>query len=447
MKKIKAALTGALSLMLVLNSFSVVLAATDSTPNPNPPSNPTQEQAISASTDQGVLKVIETYPKAGDDDMLIEFPIGIQFDRTLNPTVNNNNLRLTESTGKTVPVHLKIAQDKLMIMPDESLSFDTSYTLTIDQGVVSDSTKSFANEPINLRFKTGKEFTRLAGTDRYNTSIKISQEGWDHSDVAVLATGEDFPDALGATPLAKMYNAPLLLTDPKNLLPETEAELARLGVSKVFIVGGTGAVSQAIEDKLTSLHLETKRLWGDDRYQTALAIANHLGKSEEIFLVTGENFPDALSIASYAANKKIPIILTGQSSLPAGVKDYISNNGVTKSYIIGGEGIISPQIESQLPNVQRIAGKDRYDTNLEVLMNFELYGTATFVATAENFPDALAGSAMAGTGPFAVILVSPNMSQEQMQILQYARDVFKNKYILGGESIVPQALLDKIFHG
>ncbi|MFP3338865.1 cell wall-binding repeat-containing protein, partial [Micrococcus sp. SIMBA_131] len=112
----------------------------------------------------------------------------------------------------------------------------------------------------------------------------------------VLATGEDFPDALAAAPLAYYYNAPILLTEKKKLSKVTEAALTFLQVENVTIVGGKGAVSTSIENYLEDeLGIEVDRVAGKDRYETAAAIAKELPPSDTAVVAYGKNFPDALS--------------------------------------------------------------------------------------------------------------------------------------------------------
>lgn len=73
---------------------------------------------------------------------------------------------------------------------------------------------------------------RLGGSNRYETSVKISQNGWTNADSAVLVSGEAFADALSAAPFSKQINAPILLTSNDSLDKNTAAELSRLKVKK-----------------------------------------------------------------------------------------------------------------------------------------------------------------------------------------------------------------------
>lgn len=172
---------------------------------------------------------------------------------------------------------------------------------------------------------------RLSGKDRYKTSIAIAKEGWKSSDYAILATGNNFPDALSAAPLAKKYNAPILLTEQQNLNDDVKSELKRLNVKNVFIIGSSGVVSNSIEKELNSMNVKTERIYGKDRYETSIEVAKRIGTNNGIIVATGENFPDALSIAPVAYKKSMPIILTQKNSLPQEVESFLNLKEYRKS--------------------------------------------------------------------------------------------------------------------
>lgn len=282
------------------------------------------------------------------------------------------------------------------------------------------------------------EMVRLCGNDRYETCVKISQAGWKTADNAVLTTGENFPDALCAAPLAKKYNAPILITNHKTLNAYVEKEIERLGVKNIFIIGGTGSVSQVIEDKLTAKGIKCIRIKGNDRYETSAAIANYIGISKEVVVATGENSPDALSIASYAALKGMPILLTKSNKLPDPISKYMAKSGVTKSYAIGGTAVINDSVFNALPGRERLSGKDRYATNAAILEKFasEFDLSSIYFATGENFPDALAGSALAASMKAPIILVNSKIAEGTAKFVQENINKIKTAYALGGSSLV-----------
>lgn len=288
---------------------------------------------------------------------------------------------------------------------------------------------------------------RLYGSDRYYTAAAIANTMFGSSQYAVLATGEDYPDALSAAPLAKKYNAPILLTSPKTLEAPTKNTLSNLGVKKVFIVGGTGAISGDVEKDLASMGIECTRIFGSDRYATSLAVANYLGPVQGAFIASGESFPDALSVSSLAASLNYPILLTGKDALPQGAGNYLKSNGISKTYVIGGTGVISDSIPDSIPNSERIWGKDRYETNINVLEAFKdnINMQQVDLATGENYPDALAGSVFASLTNSPVLLVSSSVQDITGDYIRYNQAKIFTCYIFGGEGAVSGAVFPQLF--
>ncbi|WP_054875883.1 cell wall-binding repeat-containing protein [Oxobacter pfennigii] len=292
---------------------------------------------------------------------------------------------------------------------------------------------------------------RLAGSDRYGTSIKISQAGWESSINVVLATGEDFPDALCAAPLARKLDAPILLSEKWQLRGDIESEIIRLGAKNIYIIGGTGVVSAAVETRLTQKGITVTRLSGNDRYQTSIAVANYMkaqfGLNTEAAVATGADFPDALSIAPIAADKGIPIILSPKAAVTADVSSFIMAAGIQKTYIIGGTGVLSDAVLYSLPGAERISGKDRYETNAAIINRFmaDLNFDNPYITTGLNFPDALAGSALAPSTSSPIILADKNMSGVIKDIIKAKLGEIKSVTALGGEGAVPYSVLENLY--
>lgn len=290
---------------------------------------------------------------------------------------------------------------------------------------------------------------RLSGSDRYETAVSISKAGWpDSADIAIITTGEDFPDALAAAPLAKKYNAPILLTSPRTLTQKTDFELSRLGVKEVYIVGGTGAVSGNVENQLKTKGIICTRLSGKDRYETSVAVANAVGVSGNLVIATGENYPDALSIASWAASSGAPIILSGSKSIPNSVAAYLkdNDNNVSTTYVIGGDGVVSDKVMSKLKNAKRIGGKDRYATNLQVMNTFKdsFNFEKVYIATGDAFPDALSGSALAAQSNSAIILSGAGSQPATKSFIDSISGSLNSAYVLGGTGAVSDSMLSKL---
>lgn len=290
---------------------------------------------------------------------------------------------------------------------------------------------------------------RLGGSDRFETSVAISKSGWENgSTYAVLATGNDYPDALSAAPLAKKYNAPILLTDTKTIPQVTLDEIKRLNTTYIFICGGTGAVSQEIENQLNSMGITTERLMGADRYATSVAIANKLGNgSGKLMVANGYDWSDALSVSSIAAKEGIPIILTDKDNLPDSLQSFIDNTNFSKAYVLGDTDLISNAIASKLPNSERIVGSNKYERNINIIKTFqsELDSTSICIATGSDFPDALSGSALAATLSSAIVLVDDNNLQDvTTQYTTQALVTAKNIYVFGLQGAVSDATISKL---
>lgn len=279
---------------------------------------------------------------------------------------------------------------------------------------------------------------RYNGVNRYETAAKVSQDGWqEDTDYAVIVNGENFPDAMSAAPLAKKYEAPILLTDKDLLSPYTSVELNRLNVKNIFIIGGKGVVSQSIEDALKARGMKVTRLGGVDRYETGILVAQKLGKPSQIAVVNGADFHDGMSIASIAALKGMPIILTGGNTIPDSVKKYLkANSKIEQAYVIGGKAQISDSVMSFIPNAKRVGEGSVYERNAAIINAFqnEISTGTIFVASAKDFPDSLVASSIAPKTASPILYVDSPMAQATEDLLK--SKIVKNIKILGGTGVV-----------
>ncbi|AWI05552.1 cell wall-binding repeat-containing protein [Clostridium drakei] len=304
------------------------------------------------------------------------------------------------------------------------------------------STTVFADSSYSLNQK------RIFGRDRYETSALISQNGWEAASTVVICNGENFPDALCAAPLAKKYNAPILLTNKSNLSESTKKELSRLNPSKIIIIGGSGVITDTVLSEIKIVvpkASDITRLGGATRYDTSKIIADKVGKSSSIVLVSGKAPADALSISYIAANKGMPILLADNKDSVIG---YSKNNSVEKAYIIGGESVISKDIDSIFKNNERIYGKDRYDSNEKILEKFkdDINFSNIYLASAEyngvdQFADALSVSALAAKNCNPIILVNGAINKDSVSIIKSKVDKDSKITALGGTQLVAENIL------
>ncbi|WP_084135332.1 cell wall-binding repeat-containing protein [Mesobacillus selenatarsenatis] len=273
---------------------------------------------------------------------------------------------------------------------------------------------------------------RIQGNDRYQTAVEISKAGWEVSDIVVLAKGTDFPDALAGGPLAFYHDAPILLTDSDRLPYVTEKEINRLQTKTIIIIGSESAVSSKISNRLIDLGLTVQRVGGRDRFETA-ALISQLIPSNQAIISNGRNYPDVLSIGSYAARNNIPILLTEKDRLPIHTEKALQDK--INTLVIGGEKVVGKAVVSQLAkhNPVRIGGTDRYDTGRKIMNELQLSNEMAYLATGENFADALAGSVLAARTNAPILLTKTSVIPTPTRALL---PEFNEIKILGGQGAV-----------
>jgi putative cell wall-binding protein len=221
----------------------------------------------------------------------------------------------------------------------------------------------------------------------------------------------------------------------------------------VYILGGIRAISTAVEEKITIGGFKNiKRLGGSDRYETSLKIAEQLDTKigTPVVLVSGESYPDALSISSEAALMQYPILLTQKNGISDAIKSKIAEFKPIKVYIIGLQGAVSTAVEEQAvqitglakENIVRIGGSDRYETSLAVAKYFGISEQKVCIATGKNYPDALAGSVYAANNDAPIILVDEKLSDNITNYLKTRK--VSEATIFGGESVVSKDLEDNL---
>lgn len=311
-------------------------------------------------------------------------------------------------------------------------------------------------------------FKRLCGNNRYETAISIAQDGWSAgSDNLIIASGDNqsYADSICAGPLAYKYKAPILLTYKDSLDPEVANEIKNLNPTHIFIVGGTGVVANSVKTQLANLlkispdniDKAIERLGGLNRYETSLQVAEKLkevdGTPDKIVVATGENFPDALSMSSIAAIKQMPILFTQKTTTDSNVSYFINSCKPSKTYVIGGNGVISDDIANSFPYPKRLSGQDRYGTNLAILKEFsDISLSNLYIATGENFPDALCGAARAAQDQAPMLLVpgvSSSFSSDVLAVLTYIHSNLKNinnVVALGGTAVLSDNIVNKVIN-
>lgn len=332
---------------------------------------------------------------------------------------------------------------------------DVVPTGTINAGAVGEAGSSAAS------------WSRLHGTDRYKTMVEIIKAGFQpgDSDTVIIATGENYPDALAASGLAGLLDAPVILTPKAGLADESIKEIERLQPQNAIILGSTAAISSAVMEDLVDRGLKVKRVQGATRIETAVAIyeaginaGTSWGATKQwgttAIVASSQSFADALSISSYAYADAAPIFLTdGNGVLTEDVLKALKDGGFTDVLIVGSDRVVAQSVESdQLKTytVKRLAGPDRYATSLAIaefaINSNVLSADKMAVATGLNFPDALSGAALCGKNTSVVLLVAENDVAKGYvkKLIDANKSTLTQGYALGSEVVVSQSLFEYI---
>lgn len=176
--------------------------------------------------------------------------------------------------------------------------------------------------------------TRRAGANRYETAAAISSD-LPSAEVVYVATGVDFPDALAGAARAASLDAPVLLVRPDLVPSATRAELDRLGPARIVVLGGPLAVSATVVTQLGA-YGEAERVAGIDRYATAAEVSAALATSQDVFVATGLNWPDALAGAARAGATDSPVLLVRPSNVPAVTWAALDRLEPGRIFVLGG---------------------------------------------------------------------------------------------------------------
>lgn len=287
---------------------------------------------------------------------------------------------------------------------------------------------------------------RLSGSNRFMTAIQISKSNFDSAKKAVIVNAYNFPDALAGVSYASAIEGPILFASVDELGENTLAELKRLGVGEVVIIGGNNSVSGAVVNTLVDNGIAVSRISSNSRYSTALEIASKLSsikRYDKAIVVNAFNHPDALSAGAYSGKMGYPIIYTD----PSGIGDYtvktMKAQGVKEVIIVGGINSVSDNVKEKIESmglgVVRVSGKNRYETSLNFAHKFYSNPKTITIANGQDFPDALAGGPVAAANDAPLLLTPPNSLNNGIKTIMEEGDTI-SAIIFGGNNSVAQEI-------
>ncbi|MBC2721716.1 cell wall-binding repeat-containing protein [Desulfosporosinus sp.] len=381
------------------------------------------------------LKVSAVAPNKGSATGIIKVLDAVT--TVTNPLVVNKEnsiiVKLTDSNGNILPqrsvtvdgsdVDASPANQSYTTLNDGTFVLKMTPTKAGNVNIIF-SGKVIGTIPVNSAFEVGDRIGSLA-MDNVALSVEVAKQGWSSAANVILARDDQFSDSLAAAPLSKKLDAPILMTGSSTLDSRTLAGIRELGARNIYIVGGTVAISQSIEDTL-SKDFTVTRIAGQQGYDTAALISAQVGidPSQTVYLANGHAIPDAIAISAFAGAQGNPILLTNRDVLPASTLQALVNLGASNVVLLGGTAVISSSVENQLNSnylVKRWGGYERYDTQSIIFQNLldkqapqsPLYFTSGLVrqddvSWGKPYADALLTAALAAKNGGFVAMTQPN---------------------------------------
>ena len=386
-------------------------------------------------TDYGTKKV--TYPN-GKEDFIPIPPLGHEWGDWTYNAADKTHSRICARCSQVDTLPCTFDEGTVIREATETETGIMRYTCTVCGGTYDEVIPNPVPEHVVLR---------LYGDTRYQTALLQAEVlklvlGVEKFDAIIVATGTNYADALSGAYLGYVKKAPILLVRGdvvEDVKAYIQANLTDGGT--VYLLGGKAVVPEAVTIGLENAVV--KRLEGATRYETNIAILKEAGvTNQDILIADGTNFADSLS-ASAAMR---PILLV-RRALNDEQRAYLKTLPGNDYYLIGGEGVLPPALESEIRNdygkVTRLGGKDRYETSVKVAKAFFPETTGAVVAYAMNYPDGLCGGTLAAYLGGPLLLARDGRTAA---IVEYTTGAaITDGIVLGGPGLVSDESVRSIF--
>jgi len=301
---------------------------------------------------------------------------------------------------------------------------------------------------------------RIAGRgdhmNRYGTSYEVAMEKYDQADTVIIVRGDSVDgnpqvvDALSASGLAGVENAPILLTPQNRLHEATIMAIDELGAEKAIIVGGTQAISDGVKTELEGLLNEVVRVTvdGGNRYTTAGAVAEEVlavTEADTAIIAGGTALVDSLVAGPLAHEEGYPILLV-DNNVPQATEDIINNYGIENLIVVGGTAVVSESVFEDLENlvtgtVERVAGddevgRDRYGTSIRFAERFFDESEGVSLVNGYSFVDAVPASVLG----WPIVYVEQDDLRDDVRVLLEGKRDFK---VIGGTAVIADSVLEE----
>jgi putative cell wall-binding protein len=283
--------------------------------------------------------------------------------------------------------------------------------------------------------------SRVGGADRFAVSASISRGLFSEQVSRPLY-------ASAAAAVSSPIGAPVLLVAKDALPGEVALELTRYQPNGIIFVGGPAAISEPVVDEIRARSsTAVTRISGADRF-AASAATSAFAFNESVpvaYVASGENYPDALVGGAVAGRAGGPVLLTKKDELPQVIADELARLKPAKIVVLGGTAAVSEATKAKLNAIApttRVSGADRYASAANASKStFAEQTRVVYVASGENFPDALSSGAAAAANRGPVLLVKKDGIPAE--IAAELRRLDPRKIVLVGG---PAAVSDSVFN-
>jgi len=300
--------------------------------------------------------------------------------------------------------------------------------------------------------------TRVQGATVYDTAVEASRRSAPSgASSVVVVNGSDWKAALSASALAGTVRGPILYATRYTLPSVTSDEITRLGANRVFVVGGTTAISSNVASELASIvgTAGVERVGTGDGYSVSTAVASRIASlhgsnfSGTVLVVSGASYKASIASVPLAAASGRPVVFVNPADrsyrLPAGTK---------RAFIIGGTSSVSASVESGLKKklgssrVVRLSGADQYLTAGAIAAKSvslrHTWNGVTIVNPARP-TEAICGGVMAGRLGSVVLYANttslPSATRSRLAVARYRTDVVN---VVGPTSSISSSVLSAV---
>lgn len=297
--------------------------------------------------------------------------------------------------------------------------------------------------PTSTLASRGITVERYSGKSRYDTAVTSSINTFNNSKYAIIASGENYPDALVGGTLATQLNAPVLLTSKSSIPSNVLAELDRLETEVVFLLGGDSTISNSVYETLLNKGYKVERLSGRNRLDTAIKVremrfkyAEFITPGERVAVVDGANFADSLSAAPFV----------GQMPTTTYLYPFVKGNTNKIPYYMafGGKSSVPKGYAEKV----RYSGKSRFDTSVEIAKAYETVLDknidTVILVDGNNYPDALSSAPLAKMNNGAILLTGKDSLPKVVRDFIANNSNINKVIVVGGEGSVSSSVVNEI---